>query len=148
MGNVIKKRKSQISLFIIIGILILIAAGFLIYLTQKSATLIEPEIPAIAERALTRQEVSEFVESCMRKVAEPLVTAISEQGGTLQALPGREYYSEYYPYLCYRDAAQPSKACINRFITRKSMQDELNSVIKRGGITESLSQCLEPGLAK
>jgi len=151
-------KKSQISAFIIIGIVILIAGGILIYVKNSSVKSKEIEPTAIIEVPVEKNAIAAYIQDCIIKESTGLIEELGRQGGTLN----RSIYSfTTYPGIGYIESApyidavthlnstdlQPYyfkinytyfceynefKGCVNSLIVRKRMQDELNSKIKEG----------------
>ncbi len=78
------QKKGQITLFIIIGFLLVLAAGlfFMVYSNEKgTVTAEQPEV--VFDSAIDSDSVKGYVTSCIEKVSEPLILGIAASGGTL-----------------------------------------------------------------
>lgn len=80
-------KKSQISLFILFGAVILVAAGFLFYTEQKTG---ETKTENIDEISLELGPIETFVETCIQDTAKKSMFLIGKQGG---------YFELKKPYL-------------------------------------------------
>jgi len=75
-------KKGQLTVFIILGILILIMLGTFIYLSQTETTReIEAARPRVMEVPQRVQPVRDHVESCIQRVATDGLTRLGERGG-------------------------------------------------------------------
>jgi hypothetical protein len=126
--------KAQISIFIIAGIALLLtlSAGTYFYITTKEKT--GTGVQQAISFTLEPETIKQYVESCLRSVSEEIVFEISEKGGTFRQVPYRAYYGKYYPYIC----TQSNNVCVNRFVTRNSMETELNEKI-----SQSIKKCMD-----
>jgi hypothetical protein len=75
-----RRKKAQITVFVIIGIVAVLAVALTIFLTQKPQQL-EARIPSIQDVPSAVVPVQEFVQACVHQVAEQGVTLIGEFGG-------------------------------------------------------------------
>lgn len=78
-------KKGQVTLFIIIGILLVLAIGIVLY-TQRERVItpVEERIPAIAPVAVSMQPVQDFIQTCMYTVAKQGLQILGERGGYLE----------------------------------------------------------------
>src|SRR3989338_5411518 len=77
------KKRGQITLFILIGMIIFIFLVFIIFLRQRVVEKTsEFELKKSVQRGLDRNSIIHFVEDCLRQVSEKAVfTRIGPQGG-------------------------------------------------------------------
>src|SRR3989338_5292014 len=76
------KKRCQITLFIIIGIVILIIVGLLVYLaTYITKKGIEKEITKSEKIPLAAQPIKTYIETCLDKTAKDAIILIGKQGG-------------------------------------------------------------------
>jgi hypothetical protein len=77
-------KKGQITVFIIIGLIILLIIGTVLYLTQKEITRpFEAARPRVAELPQEVQPLRDLVESCIRRLATDGLRKIGDSGGYL-----------------------------------------------------------------
>lgn len=92
-------KKGQITIFLIIGVIILISVGLIIYMKDKITTDITKDE---LEFSTAAQPVAPYVEQCIRKSLQEAVIVIGEQGGyyELPELSTTEAYKNapYYRY--------------------------------------------------
>ncbi len=76
------KKRCQVTLFIIIGIVILVIVGLLIYLTTYVTKKgIEKEITKSENIPLAVQPIKTYIETCLDKTAKDAIILIGKQGG-------------------------------------------------------------------
>src|SRR3989344_4656138 len=118
-------KRGQVSVFILIGLLII--AGIAAYVSIKRLYF---ELPAseagqINQYAVEPQAITNYVEGCIEKIAPAYIYNMSFQGGTLElAYPTKLHYGLNYRYACLYE---PDHNCVNQLFTRHSMEQELNS---------------------
>ncbi|MBI4450697.1 hypothetical protein HY642_01865, partial [Candidatus Woesearchaeota archaeon] len=122
-------RKSQLTIFIILGILMLLLIGtFVIIATTKKAP------PPPIQPAIETATVQSFVERCLADTAKPFIEQITWNGGTLNVQEAKLHNDVQYPYVCLYE---PGKGCVNKALSRKTMEAELDKAI-----AEKLPDCL------
>ena len=111
--NTLKKKKAQITMFIILGIIIVALFGFVYYIYRQSA---ERNIEAQARQVYSRiseQAFSFYVETCLNQILEQGLETIGNQGGYFYEnqsgfLFSEDYYiprnSDNIAYLIYQDS--------------------------------------------
>ena len=125
------RKKAQLAIFVILGIVILAIGGSFLLVSDLTA---EKE-----ETALTMpykgEEIKPYVESCLALVSDAALKEIAATGGTFNEVSSRLYNAEKYSYLCtYR----VGNGCFNSLTTRQSVESELNKKINAG-----LKNCLD-----
>ena len=93
------KKRGQISIFIIVGILVLLVGGILMYV-YMIRTDIEPEMNLPEEV----HEISNYIESCLERYSEPAIRELAFKGGTYDESGTRYYDGDNYKYLCIRES--------------------------------------------
>ncbi|PIN74951.1 hypothetical protein COV18_05460 [Candidatus Woesearchaeota archaeon CG10_big_fil_rev_8_21_14_0_10_37_12] len=79
------KKKGQITVFIIIGIIILLLAGITIYFTSREAEQeLAPVAPRLTQIAQRGEPLREIVHTCIQQLAEIAVHKIGETGGYIR----------------------------------------------------------------
>jgi len=129
-------KKSQVTLFMILGFVLLVIAGFIFYMQNLEGT--KKDIVEKQKIAFEPQKFNAYVESCISEVSNPLVKEIGLKAGSLDFQDKRAYEGKSYYYMCKNEK---DIGCINSAVTRDSMEKELNIKIKEG-----LEICLDLGL--
>ncbi len=81
-------KKGQITVFIIIGLILLFVIGTVLYTTRIRVTKeIEAVRPRVAEIPQQIQPLRDFVEACIKRVATDGLRKIGDQGGYIKPLP-------------------------------------------------------------
>ena len=79
-----KNKKAQITIFLIIGVVILIVAGVFIYLRQPvDEVTLETSVEKVP---LELKPIQNFVESCLNKVSKEALILIGSHGGYIDML--------------------------------------------------------------
>lgn len=119
-------KKAQVTIFVIIGILILGTIGIMYYVKSLQSE----EIIAPVESSFLLLEQPEqfqnYIESCIREEAMPLIKKLGLRGGMLSQSLHRKYHNVSYNYLCVQE---PGRGCVNTIITREFMENELKREI-------------------
>jgi len=78
------KKTAQVNIFIILGIVILLAALVFFLVRQETAEKREPSIIGIEKIPLQLQPVAPFVESCIKQVAVEGLNKLGDRGGYIE----------------------------------------------------------------
>jgi len=127
------KKKGQITVFVIIGIVI-VALIVLLYAFRTKIS-----VPFI--QVNLQDEMLEFrseLQQCIEDSASGPIERIGLQGGYLSTPPGsyRLFNDVPISYLCYNQIGKPT--CTNRMLTLESMEEQLS-----GAIEEALPLCMD-----
>lgn len=117
-------KKSQITVFLIVAIILLLGIAIAIILTRPS------EVVEITQEVDFQKEIdsiNRFITSCIEQVSYPLLTEISEKGGSFKDRPSKLYNQKNYPYICLFN---PYSGCVNIPLSRQTMEQELNEKIR------------------
>ncbi|MEN9626136.1 MAG: hypothetical protein RL557_464 [archaeon] len=110
-------KKSQITIFIIIGLIFVVALAILFLLIKK------PDIKILDDK--TPQP---FIESCTQEAVEDAIAILSKQGGDIAPKGYLSYNSENIVYLCY--TSEYYEPCINqRPLLIEHIQNEITAYI-------------------
>ncbi|MBI4451659.1 hypothetical protein HY642_06815, partial [Candidatus Woesearchaeota archaeon] len=113
-------KKGQMTVFIIIGIVMLIFAGIVLFIASKRAPPVEVGLDAAAN------SVSAYVSDCLSVETKPLLKQLSLQGGLLAPKSGIFYNkTELTAYCTSRE-----EGCVNELLTRSVIEAEINSALK------------------
>jgi len=101
-------RKGQITIFLIIGMILLISAGLLFYLNSQ---LTEKEIEKSVEMPSNVLPIKNYVESCIKSVGEEAILWIGEHGGyyNLPKYSTKDYFTNTAYYFYIDSNIMPSK---------------------------------------
>ena len=125
------RKKGQITIFLIIGIIILISSVFF-FILKKEIVLAPLENEEINQIPFTKDAFNEYIESCIGEKAYPAIKLMSEFGGTLNLDYYKQYQGQYYRY--FLDYG----SCDTNRISKANMQSELNNYIK-----SNLIKCID-----
>lgn len=80
-GDLMGKRKGQITIYMIIGIIALISVSIFFYIRTVKVDAPESYSPTIEQIPLEAEPIREFVESCLGQIAEDGLRNIGDYGG-------------------------------------------------------------------
>lgn len=133
------RPKAQISVFMIIGILLVIAGAVFSYvLVTKYRESSGREIEEITETGVL-PPLDVYIQRCIDLESPPVIFKLAEQGGVLLLKEGSYLYynKEKLSYLCSVEGPSIEYACRNSFLTRQEMQRILSKEI-----ANSLRKCI------
>ncbi|PIN85973.1 hypothetical protein COV19_07185 [Candidatus Woesearchaeota archaeon CG10_big_fil_rev_8_21_14_0_10_44_13] len=139
-----KKRckKGQMAAFVLIGLILLIGSAALTYVlyVAKKAPSDQYFLEQLPE-SLDKTSLDTLMRSCIKKVSDPELIRIAKYGGTISPKVNeyRTYNKTRYRYLC--DQKPGYTECVNKILTRESMQEELQDKI-----TVEVAACMSPAL--
>ena len=115
-----KMKKGQVSIFILIVLVIILASVFISYIKISSTEKIEAEVGGRVSEAGFAEPFKNYVESCLKSVSENSIGVIGIQGGYYEH---PEYYLQdryfFYPYYFYNNRnIMPSKSLIEKEISK------------------------------
>lgn len=123
-------KRSQITIFIILGIVLVIAIGFVLVVNSPETEQQEVEIEKSVLPKMEKEPFDVYIKNCLQDAAAPLIGQMITQGGALEPLVNRQdarvYYSTQYRYFCKYTKAN---GCVNELITREGMEEELGEKI-------------------
>jgi hypothetical protein len=136
-------KKAQVTVFIILGLILLFSAGAVIYMKLSSSSGLE----AKSEQMMTESSasLSDFIDSCIVREAAPLIRQMAVQGGTLSLETDgerqnkneqRAYNGSSFRYLCKNNQAYEN--CVSVLLTRSEMEAELAEKLNA-----RLKECIE-----
>tara|TARA_Y100000310_G_C20463060_1_gene706273 strand:+ start:28 stop:801 length:774 start_codon:yes stop_codon:yes gene_type:complete len=131
-----RPKKAQITLFVVIGIIIIITISFLFFLRQDQVR----DLTSINENKLRVEPVETFIQSCIDSVGEEAVYFIGLQGG---------YYNTPSPNINYSYIKIPIYWNVNQEKTpsKETIESELLEYVKDNlnSCTNHLSVFIEQG---
>jgi len=139
-------KRGQITVFVILGILIIAVLGLIFYLYNLRAV---PEVEKISEFDFSRTEVlKNYIEGCIEKSGDEALALVGKQGGEINPGFYLSYYGNKVSYICY---TTEYASCYNKkpfllnyvqneidtYVTRKitSCINDLDNVVKNKGYT-------------
>lgn len=121
-------KKSQLTIYIILGIILVIGAILAFYfIAIKKEAPTKPELEKLI--SLDPKPINQYVKACISHVSRPLIDRIARQGGTFELNNYRIYEKIKYNYFCIQDGVT---GCANQMITKESMQNELSDAVVKG----------------
>lgn len=122
------KKRAQVTVFIILGIVILAAIALFFY--ARTRIFFGAATPERLENEL--ELIKKQVEDCIQEISPEYIERIGLQGGYLITPPGtyRLYNNYSVSYLCYNQPGKPT--CINRMLLLKDMEEDLSKHINSG----------------
>ncbi|MAE42443.1 hypothetical protein CMO93_01615 [Candidatus Woesearchaeota archaeon] len=107
------KKKGQLTIFVLLGLVLLIAVSFIFYV-NKNGTIQTSEIEKSGELSLSAAPIKNYVESCVKEVGEDAIRFIGRQGGYFE-LPEKstkDFLTKTAYYFYENDNIMPSKEMI------------------------------------
>ncbi|MFH1064969.1 MAG: hypothetical protein V1734_00490 [Nanoarchaeota archaeon] len=128
-----ENKRGQITLFVILGIVIVAVIVLLIAFRRD----IIPKAGTQENIDATMKNIEKGIKECLANAADSPIERIGLQGGYLATPEGsyRLWDSNPISYLCYNQAGV--ETCTNRFLTRAKMENQLAEAIKN-----NLANCL------
>lgn len=128
------KKRGQVTVFVIIGIVIVIVAALVLY-SRTNVFLINPTSEDLNSKL---DDINSHVLKCLAEASEPPIKQIGLQGGYLSTSQDtfRLYNDTSVSYLCYSIPNSP--LCMNRMLRRSDMERQLSSAVDI-----SLEKCLD-----
>lgn len=117
-------KKGQLTVFIVIGISILVITG--IFLFAAGRTQVKPELGEGQELATVEAEIQSMVVQCLSQAAPPLVEQLAYHGGRFQ--PNGLYWNQ--TELAVYCTSKDSPDCRNTAPLRQEMEAELAEQVK------------------
>lgn len=122
------QKRGQATIFIIVGIVILITIILILFLR---GSFIKEEIsPEDARKILNSQlnPIEEQIENCISSIAPEGVKILASQGGTLTPLSYTLYNGTNVQYLCYKEPGITT--CIQKPLTRSGVETQISDYVK------------------
>ncbi len=129
-GKKLRGKFGQVSMFVIIGIVILAAVLLILFYRGQ---FFFPATPQALEDRMN--SIREHVSECIREISPEYINRIGLQGGYLATSEGTYRKDNDVPisYLCYNVEDKPN--CYNRMLTLNEMESQLSEAIKNGLMT-------------
>ena len=127
------EKRGQVTVFVIIGIVILTVV-ILVFALRSKVYVGPANVESLNKEFL---DFETEVGNCLDEIGEDLVKQIGLQGGYLNSIDGtyRLYEDRKVNYLCYN---LEGPICMNRMLTKQQMQDDLEKGLKNKAKEECL----------
>ena len=125
MDVLLKNKKGQVTLFVVLGIVI-VAVVFLVLYLKTNIFLFNPTVEDLNEQM---EGIKEHVANCLFTVSDEPIRRIGLQGGYLSTPGGsyRFYNDTTISYLCFNIKGKPQ--CMNRTLLKNDMEKQLGENI-------------------
>jgi len=120
-------KRGQITIFIILGGVILISLAFIFYLRGVSIKKLQPEIQQTLSSSQISSNIKTYVESCINIVSEPLIESIAKHGGYFNPSSNIFYNNQELNIFCKEEN---NKGCVNAFVLRQEIEKDLSEKIR------------------
>lgn len=127
-------KKGQITPFIILGILIIIATSTLIYIKQMDKTGLDVEINQKYVMDGSIEPVRMYIESCLKQISEDPIHRISQNGGKTNPTDYRYYNGSKISYICQN---KDNFGCVNSVLLKEEMEHDIEKEIM-----DDISSCI------
>lgn len=127
--NFFKMKKAQITLFMIIGLFLLLSLGLFLY--YKSAA---EEKPVVLQ-AIDTASLTSYVESCIEATGKEVVETVALQGGIYEPVFYKTYQGANISYWCYGES--PNQ-CVNALLLKEDIAAQIIL-----GIRDKLPNCFD-----
>ncbi len=132
------KKRGQITVFIILGLIMLVVISITIYLKGEQITAkFDPEIKKklLIDKDIT--PLQKYIESCLKQVTEPLTKELAKAGGVFEPTFYRDYQQQKINYLCL----DKKNHCENTFLTKQEIEQQLAQ-----NVNQQLDKCIDLNL--
>ncbi len=120
-------KRGQVTIFIILGLILIASIGvFVFYQTPE-----EQQIPETVDKS----SVTQYVNTCLKDVAENVVAKVSMQGGMYDPVLYKTYEGNNINYWCYGES--PNQ-CVNALFTKEDIASQILY-----GIKQEIDSCLD-----
>jgi len=123
------KKRGQVTLFIILGIVILTVIILVFFLRDM---LVETVLgPSGTKRVVSNEadSIRDNIVSCIDEKAKPALEILGRQGGNFNPTKYRAYKGNKVNYLCYN--IPNSDKCLNQMLLKSKLEAELNDYLNK-----------------
>ncbi len=124
-------RKAQVTLFIILGLILLLSTGIFIYYASTSK---EAELSLIPDE-IDKSSFISYVESCLDATTENVLALMERQGAMYEPMYYKLWYGNKIAYWCYGEG---TNQCVNTLFTKKDAADQIIY-----GVKQEITNCLD-----
>jgi hypothetical protein len=129
-----KNMRGQISVFIVLGLIILVLTGLSLYIYDQNTSNLKHQYENQYLVHLSVEPVKRYVENCIDLVSQKPIIDIGKYGGTLNPNKYQYYLNKKYNYLCYDEEG----ICVQKPLLRQDIEKELEL-----SIYNNLSKCID-----
>ena len=124
------EKKSQVTVFIVLGLVLVLFAGLGLYVIKNSSEKSEGEVDNTLVEVFDQQSLKQYIEGYILLVSPEPIIEIGFQGGTLNLSSGDFIWNNKKKHhtLCYH--LEGHKGCVNTLLLRQQMEEELSKEIK------------------
>ena len=108
-------KRGQVTLFIIIGLALLLSIGVFVYYSGIQEI---PKIPSIIDK----ESVTQYVNSCLEATAQEVIATIAAQGGMYHPVSFRSWQGTNISYWCYGEG---TSQCVNALFLKNDLADQI-----------------------
>lgn len=133
------KKRGQVALFIILGIIIVVVIGFIYFnrgLIIKTATSTESNEKFVSARL---EPIKTHVQNCVQKSALKGLVILGKQGGHFKPYKHEELSGFNVSYSCYK----ANQEIVNQLPLISDMNNEFNSYMKNAKTLEEINDCID-----
>ncbi|MBS3133717.1 hypothetical protein J4214_00630 [Candidatus Woesearchaeota archaeon] len=131
-------KRGQITVFIILGIIIVAVIGFTYFIFNERTKQIKNDVEFDESKL---QPLKEYIESCIKVEGEKALDLIGKQGGDIEPGLYQYYFDNKISYLCYTDSFTP---CFDR---RPNLIEHMENELKNH-MASKLGACIDFGEIK
>ncbi len=125
----VKEKKAQVTIFIILGLVLLLSMGIFIYYSSTAEeTVVIPE--EIDQTTLTA-----FVQSCLDATTEEVIEKVAAQGGMYKPVFYKTVEGNNISYWC---TGEGEEQCVNTAFLKKDLAEQIVE-----GVKQELPKCLD-----
>ncbi|MFH1053949.1 MAG: hypothetical protein V1740_06040 [Candidatus Woesearchaeota archaeon] len=122
-------RKSQVSAFIILGIIVLLGAVTFFYVKTTFRAPPGTQGPDILKIPGDETSLKEYVQSCIYQKTQPLLPELAQNGGKLVLNEDDYIWYNKDRYRIFCNHVEGYRSCQNSYITRQDIEKQLESVL-------------------
>ncbi|HZX12639.1 MAG TPA: hypothetical protein VFE88_04255 [Candidatus Nanoarchaeia archaeon] len=130
-------KRGQVTIFIILGVLILILAALILYLRDSRGLLISPQEYLTSQL----QTIQTDIEACATKALSQGLPLFGKQGGSFSPVNYKLHQGSRVPYYCQNIPGD--ERCLNSIPPLSSLQQELQTYL-----TFEITNCADKDLLK
>jgi hypothetical protein len=132
MKQMTMTKRGQATIFIIIGLILLLSTTIFVYYTTKS---VEQEIGTPIPDEIDQTSFKAYVESCIDSTTEQIIQKIALQGAIYEPTFYITYKSNNIAYWCY---GEDDNQCVNALNTKDDVADQIIY-----GLRNEITTCLD-----
>lgn len=139
-NNILNSSKSQITIFIVLGLMLIILIMFFLFTTKIMMPQNALYFRTSLEMNFDTESLNALVNYCFANFTNEMVRELALNGGTFDETEinkhSKVFEGNNYRYLCVH--LEGSKYCVNRILTRKDMEIEMQKALEK-----NMQECLD-----